>query len=312
MKLGPSLLVAVALLPLDAPHAAAQIRASEPSTLYQTIDGTEFRVEYYRPRIRGRDKVFGDGGIVWEYVWTPGANYGTKISFQKPIEFAGASIPAGTYSLWFRTDEHFVPTELFFEPDTLIFHTMGPPPADDQIVIPATVEEAPFRELLTWDFEDIRNDGGTLALRWGTSRVAFDVKVEPSMRIAATDDEAAPVLGTFDVKMTGPDGQPGPPFTMRFFRTDDGILHADWEGLPPGPDPQMSEWLNGLDMWLLPVDGVDGWFLPGEAYDGELWETWEGSFFEFEAAQDGQHPAFVVRDPDDNVMARGMRQSGSE
>lgn len=306
-RMNPSrpLLSILVLLAAGSAPASAQVRGSERSTLSQTIDGTEVRIEYYRPRMRGRGKVFGDGGIVWEHVWTPGANWGTKFSFQKPIELSGTSVPAGTYTVWFQTDEHFVPTEFFFEPDTLIFHLEGPPRADDQIRIPVTLEEAPFREVLTWDFEDIRNDGGTLAMRWGTSRIAFDVKVEPSMRLATTPDEAAPVLGTYQATMTGPGGEPSPPFTITFQRSEDGIVHADWEGVVEGPDG-MGAFLNALDMWALPA-GAEGWFVPAEAYDGELWETWAGFFFEFEVA-DGTSPSFLLRDDSDNVMVRGVRR----
>ncbi len=286
-------------------RADAQIRGSERSSLTQTIDGTDLRIEYYRPRMRGREKAFGDGGIVWEHVWTPGANWATKFSFQKPVTFAGTAVPAGTYSIWFQTDEHFVPVELFFEPDTLIFHLAGPARAEDQIRIPLTVEEAPFREVLTWDFEDIRSDGGTLTMRWGTSRVAIDVEVEPSMRLTTTPEEAAPALGIYQATMMGPGGSAGPPFTITVRRTDDGILHADWEEVAEGPDG-MGAFLNALDMWLLP-GGAEGWFVPAEAYDGELWETWAGSFFEFEVTG-GASPSFVLRDDSDNVMARGSRK----
>ncbi|HSG48978.1 MAG TPA: DUF2911 domain-containing protein, partial [Longimicrobiales bacterium] len=179
-----ALLPGVLALPLLAPGAQAQIRASEPTTLTQTIDGTVFRVEYYRPRAKGRIPLFGEDAVVWEHIWTPGANWATKLAFQRPIELEGRKIEPGVYSLWFEMDEDMMPREFFLEPDTLIFHTVGPQRADDQIRFPVALEDGyPHRELLTWDFEDYRHDGGTLALRWGTHRVGFDVKVEPSMRL---------------------------------------------------------------------------------------------------------------------------------
>ena len=144
--------------------AEAQIRASEPSTVTQTIDGTVFRIDYFRPRTRGRSPLFGPDAVVWEHVWTPGANWATRLSFQKPITFAGVEVPAGTYSVWIEMDDGMMPHEFFLEPDTLIFHTAGPPRADDQIRVPVTMEsDAAFREVLTWDFEDVHSRGGTLA-----------------------------------------------------------------------------------------------------------------------------------------------------
>jgi hypothetical protein len=277
----PFLLGALALL-VAPPAADAQIRASEPATLMQTIDGTQFRIDYYRPRVRGRTPLFGGSeAVVWEPVWTPGANWATKMSFQKPIEFQGVPIEPGIYSLWVDMDENLMPKEFFFEPDTLIFHTMGPAEDDDQIRFPVELEDGyPFRELLTWDFEDISSTGGVLSVRWGTHRMAFDIKVEPSMRVTSTPEEAAPILGEFEARFMGPDGPQGPTFSITFTHDEAGIVHGDLEGVPAadgsGPDP----WFNSLDMWLLP-GGAEGWFVPGESYEpGVLRETWAGSFFE--------------------------------
>jgi len=302
-----AILAAAGALALVPQGGAAQIRASERATLTQDIDGTVFRIEYYRPRVKDRSPLFGKDAVVWEHIWTPGANWATKLAFQRPIELEGRKIEPGVYSLWFDMDEEMMPAEFFLEPDTLIFHTVGPARADDQIRFPATLEDGyPHQEVLTWDFEDYRSDGGTLALRWGTHRIAFDVKVEPSMRMTTTPEEAAPVEGTFEAVMVGPDGSASPPFSIRFFRTDDGVLHADIEGVPPGPVPGEDEFFNGLDMWLLPREGVEGWFMPGEAYDGVYTESWAGMFFEF-ALADGASPSFVLWDEFDAPFMRGTR-----
>lgn len=298
--------LSVALAVWPAP-AEAQIRASEPSTVIQTIDGTEFRIDYFRPRTRGRSPLFGPDAVVWEHVWTPGANWATRISFQKPITFEGVEVPAGTYSVWMEMDEDMMPKEFFLEPDTLIFHTMGPARADDQIRFPVEMEnDAAFREVLTWDFEDIHSTGGTLALRWGTHRFAFDIEVEPSLVYTTTPEQAAMTLGRFEAHFLGPDGQASPTFTIDFARTDDGVLHADFEGVPAQTGEGEDEWFNSLDMWLIPTGG-EGWFLPGEAYDGVLWETWAGSFFEFDLDDDGASDSFVLRDEFDEVFMRGQR-----
>ena len=148
-----ALLLVVAFLLLPTAQADAQIRASEPSSFTQAVDGTVFRIDDYRPRARGRSPLFGTDAVVWEHTWTPGANWATKLSFQKPIELDGVSVPAGIYSLWFDLDPvSFMPHEFFLEPDTLIFHTMGPARADDQIRFPVTITEGAFREVMTWDF----------------------------------------------------------------------------------------------------------------------------------------------------------------
>jgi hypothetical protein len=300
----PSALLLLAVCLAATAPADAQIRASEPSSFTQAIDGTVFRIDYYRPRTRGRSPLFGPDAVVWEHTWTPGANWATKLRFQKPIELDGVPVPAGIYSLWFDLHpETMMPQEFFLEPDTLIFHTVGPQPADDQIRFPVVMTEGAFHELLTWDFEDIRSDGGTLALRWGTHRIAYDVKVEPSQRATTTVEEAAPVLGDFTVRMATPEGVEAPPFTISFLRTDDGVLHADWKDVPAMPDGSEA-FFEALDMWLLPA--AEGWFVPGEAYDGELRETWAGFFFEFELDGDASE-SFILLDEFDRPFARGTR-----
>ncbi len=299
------LVLAVLSLPALASPASAQIRASEPASFTQAIDGTLFRIDYYRPRVRGRSPIFGVGGVVWEHTWTPGANWATKLSFQKDITFEGVKVPAGTYSLWIDLDDQtMMPKEFFLEPDTLIFHMVGPAAADDQIRFPVTLEEAPFTELLTWDFQDISTTGGVLALRWGTHKIAFDIGVEPSMRFTTLPEEAAPVLGDFEVRFVSPDGGESPPFSVRFFRTDDGVLHADWEGVMT-PDGDEDTWFNTLDMWFLPGGGERA-FVPGEAYDGELREVWAGYVAEFELGE-GPSGGFQIRDDLDEIFMRATR-----
>src|SRR5207244_13352769 len=44
------------LLPIS---AHAQVRASEPASISQTVDGTKLTVTYSRPRARTRDSLFG-------------------------------------------------------------------------------------------------------------------------------------------------------------------------------------------------------------------------------------------------------------
>lgn len=305
MRLLPAVVLGVALMGGAAP-SHAQIRASEPASLTQAIDGTVFRMEYYRPRVRDRSPLFGPDAVVWEHTWTPGANWATKLAFQKDIVFEGVEVQAGVYSVWIDLDPvSFLPHELFLEPDTLIFHTMGPPPADDQIRFPVTLEEAPFKELLTWDFEDLSSTGGILALRWGTARMAFEVEVEPSMRLTVTPEEAGPILGAWEGRFLGPDGQESPPVSVRFEHTDDGVLHADWEGVPAQNGEGLDEWFNSLDMWILPL-GAPGFFVPGEAYDGEFRETWAGFTVEFDPVE-GTSTTFEIRDDLDRPFMRGRR-----
>jgi hypothetical protein len=294
------LLAAVGLTALVAP-SEAQIRASEPSTVTQAIDGTVITIDYFRPRARGRSPLFGHDSVVWEHVWTPGANWATTISFENPIEFEGVPLEPGTYGIWMvMSEDEFLPEELLLDPERRNFHTDPPAPAEGQIHLPLTRTEAPFTEVLTWGFEDIRSDGGTLALRWGTLRIAFDVKVEPSMRQTVTEEEAEPIVGSYEMTLMGPNGEPSAPFSFTISMAEDGTLRGDMDGVDTGQPA--DEFFNTLDMMLLPF--AEGVFAPGEVYDGELREVWAGWFFEFDV--DEEHAtAFQLRGPEDEVMAEG-------
>jgi hypothetical protein len=299
----PALLTAV-LAPAFAAPLHAQIRASEHSVLTQDIDGTTITIQYHRPKARGRSPLFGRDAVVWENPWTPGANWSTSIAFQKPITLDGVSIEPGEYSLWMAMSEgEFLPEELILDPNPRYFHTTPPEPSDAQIRMPVTRTEGEFHEMLTWDFEEIRPTGGTLALHWGTMRIPFEIGVEPSMRQTVTEDEAAPVVGTYEmvfIGMMGPDESPAFTFHIRF-DSESGTLRGDIEGMEGGPD---AEWFNDLDMMLLPF--AERVFAPGEVYDGELWEVWPDTFLEFEGGPDASG-SFEMRGEEDAIIGRGKR-----
>jgi len=304
----PPLVLAVAALLLPASPASGQIRASEAASMTQMIDGTEIRVSYHRPRARGRAPIFGgEAPVVWEHIWTPGANWATRLAFDRPITIEGRRVEPGVYSVWVEMDEELMPSELFLEPDTLIFHTSGPPPAEDQIRWAVELEEAPFfRELLTWDFVDystsVAASGGTLAMHWGDQWIPLEIEVEPSMTVETSAESAANAVGVYEVRMFAV--EPGtteprwtPPFTISVeWDEATGILRTDWEG-HPGP------WFNETDFWLLPTAG-EGFFMPGEAYDGVFTESWSDVLVEFEI--DGPSPTITYTDPT-GVIVEGTR-----
>jgi hypothetical protein len=296
--------LAATLLPTLASPVHAQIRASERSTLSQDIDGTTITIVYHRPKVRGRSPLFGRDAVVWENPWTPGANWSTSISFEKPITLDGVAIEPGDYSLWMRmSEDELLPEELILDPEPKHFHTNPPKPSEQQIRMPVTRGEGEFREMLTWDFEEVRPTGATLALRWGTMRIAFEVGVEPSMRRTVTEEEAAPVVGSYEMTfLGGPEQGESPWFTFHIrYDPDSSTLRGDIEGMPGGPD---AEWFNELDMMLLPF--AERVFAPGEVYGGELWEVWPDTFLEFEGSA-GPSGSFEMRGEGDMVMARGRR-----
>jgi hypothetical protein len=90
------LLVAVSL----ASQAQVITPAPSPAATVSTVVGlTEVKVEYSRPKMKGR-KIFGTGTeFVTPYgsVWRTGANAGTVISFSDDVKFGGVDVPKGKY-----------------------------------------------------------------------------------------------------------------------------------------------------------------------------------------------------------------------
>ncbi len=287
-----ALLLPALLTGLSAESSDAQIRGSEPGMMQQTIDGTVFTVEYYRPRARGRAPLFGHDAVVWEPTWTPGANWATTFEFQKDITLDGHDIPAGKYGVWMDMSEAgFLPETLILEPEVLLFHTTPPERNDAQIRMPITRSEGPFREVLTWEFEGIASTGGVLALRWGTMRMAFEVGVQPGMRMTVTEEEGRPASGVYHLSPPPgappmPAGMSAPSFTITMH--EDGTLWGDMEGIP-GPD---GEFMNSVALRLLPF--ADGIFKPAEYYNDAVQEVWE-AFLELNF-QSGVASGFVIRD----------------
>lgn len=76
--------------------------ASPAGSVSATVGLTKVKVDYSRPRVKGR-KIFGsDASVLLPYgqIWRTGANYGTKISFSDDVKVEGVAIPAGEYLIF--------------------------------------------------------------------------------------------------------------------------------------------------------------------------------------------------------------------
>ena len=71
---------------------------SPRDTVRATIGGSAVWIDYSRPARRGRD-IFG---VLepWNKVWRTGANAATQLNTPVDLVIGGATVPAGTYTLW--------------------------------------------------------------------------------------------------------------------------------------------------------------------------------------------------------------------
>lgn len=76
--------------------------ASPAGSVYTSVGLTDVKIEYSRPRAKGR-KIFGtDAAALVPYgkIWRTGANKGTVISFSEDVIVEGISVPKGQYLIF--------------------------------------------------------------------------------------------------------------------------------------------------------------------------------------------------------------------
>jgi hypothetical protein len=289
--LRPVLPVLTVLTVLTVRPGEAQVRASEPALVAQTIDGTRITVEYSRPRARSRDALFGKI-VTWDEVWTPGANWATTIEVSKDVRVNDRPLAAGKYSVWFVVKKEG-PWTVVLDPKHRLYHTMHPDSSAQQIRFAVQPATTPFSEALTWSFSEIQPGGVTLAMEWSTVRVPIGISVTPSFALTTAPEKAAAYLGTYSYSWTGgPAGAKPIQFTISY---ENGSMMGRWD---PAPFP---EW----DRFIMIGISADT-FIPGFLEKGKLYDIEREMVFEFKS-DGGRVTEFKVRGEKDEVMAQGKR-----
>lgn len=256
MTVRPLLCFVAALLTLP-PSAIGQIRASERGWVGQRVDGTNLTVAYGRPRARGRT-LFG-GVVPHGEVWTPGANWASTFDTDRDVTVEGVAVAAGAYSMWLVTaaGPHWT---LYLHRESRRFHTDHPEIEDMAVAIPVQAEEGEHHEALTFHFPEFRRDGTTLHFHWGTTQVAMEIGVRPSMAGILTAEEIAPYLGSYDVEMFG--GPEPYAFSVELIDAAGRLRGIADEG----------EWA----FQLVPSSDEEGTFFFAFLQDGEIVDVEEG------------------------------------
>jgi len=209
---------------LPAP-AASQVKASPIGTVSQTIDGTTIEVRYSRPSARGRDLFGNDAVVSWGYMWTPGANWATRLHLSGPVEVEGEELSDGEYSLWIQPRPG--PWQVHLHPNPVLYHT-GEYPSPEAFQLSLEVE--PTRadhsmEMLTFTFPEVTATGGTLRMQWGRTAIDLDLEVRPTMTLGGMgDEEMAPYVGTYEAAIDTPGGAVAT--TIEVSPSDDQLVAA--------------------------------------------------------------------------------------
>ena len=164
---------------------------NERGTVTQHIGTVVVSIDYSSPHVHSpqgqdrRGKIWGTlvpwgmanlgFGTCKECPWRVGANENTVFTTSNDIQVNGSTLPAGTYALfaipqqdewtWIFSKNHTSWGSFFYDP------------AEDVLRVKAKPEKAEYREVLTFDFTERKNDHATVAMKWEELAVPIDITV---------------------------------------------------------------------------------------------------------------------------------------
>jgi hypothetical protein len=163
-------------------------------------DGKWIDITYGRPMLRGRQAFAGTGkdfgkstsvqipGIPAAPVWRAGADVSTRLKTEVPLVIGGKTVPAGEYTLFidlkqptewtFIVSRWAAQTEFDLNNKNAIYGAFGYTSDKDVLRAAMKVDRLPFAvEELTWEFVDMTNDSGRIAILWDKSMASVPFKV---------------------------------------------------------------------------------------------------------------------------------------
>lgn len=164
-------------------------KAAEPSYL----GGKWIEITYGRPIKRGRD-VLGDSGDKYGKVanpdapvWRAGANVSTQLKTEVPLVINGKTVAPGTYTMFIDLRPNnwtlIVSTwkaQTRYDPKNTaeLWGAYGYTPDKDVVRVPMKIETLPHaNDQLTWEFVDMTDNGGLLAIVWDKTMASVPFKV---------------------------------------------------------------------------------------------------------------------------------------
>jgi hypothetical protein len=143
--------------------------------------GKWIEITYGSPLKRGRE-IFGKGAdygkaaLVGAPIWRAGANVSTRLKTEVPLIINGKAVAPGEYSLFIDLKENnwtFVVStwaaQSRFDPANkeALWGAYNYTPDKDVVRAPMKLETLPHVvEQLTWDFMDMSDSGGAMAIMW--------------------------------------------------------------------------------------------------------------------------------------------------
>ncbi len=171
--------------------------ASPAGSVSTTVGLTDVKIDYFRPRAKGR-KIFGqDAGVLVPYgkIWRTGANQGTKITFSDEVKVEGKTVPKGEYLIltWPGATEWTVS----IYKDVAMGGDMSKYSASNDAanfkVKPEKLTEKV--EMLTFNIGDLSNDNKSakVQLAWENTSVKFTVATDFDAKVMASIESSTKV-----------------------------------------------------------------------------------------------------------------------
>jgi hypothetical protein len=175
--------------------AATEIGGKYDNAAEPTYKGGKWiEVTYGRPIKRGRDVLGGTGDKYGKVanpdapVWRAGANNSTQLKTEVPLVINGKTIAPGTYTLFIDLKPNawtlIVSTwkaQTRYDPKNTaeIWGAYGYTPDKDVVRAPMKLETLPHSiDQLTWEFVDMSDGGGSLAILWDKTMASVPFKVQ--------------------------------------------------------------------------------------------------------------------------------------
>lgn len=180
-------LVAVSL----AAQAQVVMPAASPAASVSTVIGlTDVKVDYSRPKLKGR-KIFGAGAdFLHPYgeMWRTGANAGTVVTFSDDVKVAGSDVPKGKYLLLTipNTPDW---TVIFYKDVALGGNIGGYDQKNDQLRVTAKAEILAQKvEALTVNITDLSadNKSASIQLTWESTSIKVPITVDFDKKVMAS------------------------------------------------------------------------------------------------------------------------------
>jgi len=145
------------------------------------VGGKWIEINYGRPLKRGRD-LFGSGAeygkaaLVGAPIWRAGANVSTRLKTEVPLVIGGKTVAPGEYSLFidlkpnnwtlvvstWAAQQNYDPAN-----KAALWGSYNYTPDKDVVRVPMKLETLPHTvEQLAWEFVDMSDNGGSMAISW--------------------------------------------------------------------------------------------------------------------------------------------------